>query len=69
MNKFSFHHVVQLEYVMSDLDKVVKILGDVSTKEMADELRFLLAEVRVFASAPHDPEMVKRFQGLFKEIV
>ena len=55
----------QLEETMNALCNAAYALCDANTMKKANDLRYLVAEMRVLASNPTDSEHVERFTSLF----
>jgi hypothetical protein len=52
---------------MDSLTAVAERIGDGETVRNARQLRYLVAEMRVLAGNPRDPEAITRFVTLFAE--
>ena len=67
MPQYNLEQVRSLESTMDSLAAVAERIGDGETVRNARQLRYLVAEMRVLAGNPRDPEAITRFVTLFAE--
>lgn len=65
--QYTFAKVRELEETMDRLGTAAHSLCDGETNRKVANLRFLIAEMRVLAANPRDPEAIDRFTALFAE--
>ena len=65
--QFKFKEVYDLEETMSRLGRAAEALCDRDTNNRVADLLYIMAEVRVLAGNPRDPEAINRFAQLFTE--
>lgn len=65
--KFNIEQVRQLEQTMDSLCNAAYALCDNEKMRKVNDLRYLVAEMRLLASNPKDAETVNRFTNLFTD--
>ena len=63
--QFNLDHVRKLEQTMDSLCNAAYALCSSDDMRKVNDLRYLVAEMRVLASNPKDSDAINRFTGLF----